>query len=85
MCTWAAGLIADAVTWRPDNTGLMCNLQRQPSGDLWLEIYEAVPGAADDKRRVDYLIQRIASRVERIEKIVKTTTISFKTPQPAAV
>lgn len=68
VCAWAAGLTADAPAWRPDQSGLLAFLRRESDG-LWLEIYEAAPGAATDLKKMDYLIQRISSRVERVEKI----------------
>ncbi|HZK82419.1 MAG TPA: hypothetical protein VFC46_15160 [Humisphaera sp.] len=71
VCSWAAGLIGDAETWRPDRSGLLFFLRRFSDG-LWLEIYESAPGAAADIQRVDYLIQRIVSRVEKTERVAGT-------------
>ena len=76
VCAWAAGLIGDAESWRPDRCDLLFNLRRFADG-LWLEIYEAKPGAATDVKRVDYLVQKITGRVERIEKIVGTRLHHF--------
>jgi hypothetical protein len=71
ICSWAAGLIGDAESRRPDQSGLLFSLRRFADG-LWLEIYEAVPGAAADVQRVDYLTQRIVGRVEKTERVVGT-------------
>lgn len=50
ICSFAAGLMGDATTWRPDQCGLLFFLRRFSDG-LWLEIFEAVAGAAADARR----------------------------------
>ncbi|HWE04420.1 MAG TPA: hypothetical protein VG326_18595 [Tepidisphaeraceae bacterium] len=71
VCSWAAGLLGDAENWRPDRSGLLFFLRRFSDG-LWLEIYEAVPGAGADVQRVDYLTRRIVGRVEKIERVVGT-------------
>ena len=76
VCSWAAGLLGDSQTRRPDQTGLLFFLRRFADG-MWLEIYEAAPGAAADVQRVDYLVQRIISRVEKVERVVGTRLHHF--------
>jgi hypothetical protein len=71
VCSWAAGLLGDSESWRPDRSGLLFFLRRFEDG-LWLEIYEAVPGGGADVQRMDYLIQRIVGRVEKTERVVGT-------------
>ncbi len=71
ICSFAAGLMGDATTWRPDQCGLLFFLRRFSDG-LWLEIFEAVAGAAADARRLDYLVGRIIAKVEKTEKVVGT-------------
>lgn len=75
-CIWAAGLLADAESFRPDRNGLVFSLKRE--GDaLWIDVFEAAAGAADDSRRLENLLQRITSRIERIEPVTGTRLHRF--------
>jgi hypothetical protein len=71
VCSWAAGLMGSNNSWRPDRSGLLFFVRRFPDG-LWLEIYEAEAGAAEDLSRIDYLSRKILDFVTRTERVIGT-------------
>ena len=77
VCSWAAGFLGEGDSWRPDHCGLLFFLRRFSDG-LWIEIYESAPGAAADAKRVDYLVQRLSSRVVKVEPIMGTRLHHFE-------
>jgi hypothetical protein len=59
LCLYAAGLMGDSATRRPDRNGLMFNLSSQTDVQVW----EVVPGAFKDSARLDYLISKISAQI----------------------
>lgn len=60
-CAWHMGLLRQREDRRPDRIGILLQLEPEPNGLVFLEIYETRPDAAADWGEVAYLIQVVMS------------------------